>query len=246
MSASAQAHSPSPSGDFISLVASGRFEWLALISAAHRLPAAAARPRSAGRHDVLQCALDCVLHVAARRGLDHYVGLLLSRGGDPNAPSFEWEQLNGYAPDLPSSSSPLSACAEWGRGHVSTAALLMRHGARPDFAALDLAMRHGHVALLRCMRALGADVNVRNGIGHTVLHAAASRGQVRMAKLLGEELGADLSARTPTGDSLEDTARRWGRARFIEWLYMSGHVKVPAGSTAIAKRCHNLGELLLI
>ena len=64
----------------------------------------------------------------------------------------------------------------------------MMFGDTPAFVAAQ----YGHVASLRALAELGADLNRFNGDGNTPAFVAAQQGQEASLRVLGE-LGADLN-----------------------------------------------------
>lgn len=209
-------------------------DWFTIIFEAQRPPPVDADVLAEVRHELCRA-----LHQAARHDLPEHAGLLLSRGAPLEAcasdPYIDWEDDEDLG-------SPLLACAEWRRGSERAARVILAAGARVrggDAAAIfERAVRHGHVGLLRLLVEFGADVDERSSLGWTALHTAAKLGLVAVARVLISELGADVMARTRRGEAVEDVARRHSKAQFIEWLYLSEHLRPAEGTNPIVKRCH--------
>ncbi|SPE36145.1 Ankyrin [Candidatus Sulfopaludibacter sp. SbA3] len=75
----------------------------------------------------------------------------------------------------------------------------------------------GHKAIAGLLLARGADVNVREGGGMTVLHEAAGQGNLEYLQMLLER-GANPSAKTDDGKLPEDFARERKFAAVVELL----------------------------
>lgn len=204
------------------------------MSEAQRPPPLCADALAAFTHE-----LGRALHQAARHDLPEHAGLLLARGAAPDArdgdAGVDWE-------DGGDRGSPLLTCAEWRRGSERAARVILAGGAcvrgADTAAVLERAVRHGHVGLLRLLVEFGADADERSSSGWTALHVAAKLGLVAVARVLITDLSADVMARTRRGESVEDVARRHDKAQFIEWLYLSEHVRPAEGTNPIVKRCH--------
>lgn len=209
-------------------------DWFTILSEAQR-----PRPSSPSAIADFTYELGRALHQAARHDLPLHAGLLLARGARPDARDTDGEFEWGHSGD---DGPPLLTCAEWRRGSERVARVLMAWGASirgVDAAAvMERAVRHGHVGLLRLMVEFGMDVDERSGVGWTALHVAAKLGLVVVAQVLIVQLGADVMALTAREESVEDVARRHEKAQFIEWLYLSEHVRPAEGTNPIVKRCH--------
>jgi ankyrin repeat protein len=117
---------------------------------------------------------------------------------------------NSYSTD---GATPLGLAAFF--GHKDAAEFLLSHGAKLDmvatnpafpFAAIHSAMSGGHRDIFDLLLARGADVNVREGGGFTLLHEAAGLGNLEYIRLLLAH-GANPSAKTDDGKLPEDFAR---------------------------------------
>jgi ankyrin repeat protein len=96
-------------------------------------------------------------------------------------------------------------------GSVTTARLLLEHGADPDRGALHAAAAGAHVALVRTLLDAGADADRRDPeSGRTPLHAAVTAGPDGDAAEIVRALlaaGADVNATTHDGASALDISR---------------------------------------
>src|SRR5690242_18284238 len=96
-------------------------------------------------------------------------------------------------------------------GSVTTARLLLEHGADPDRGALHAAAAGAHVALVRTLLDAGADADRRDPeTGRTPLHAAVAAGpdgdSAEVVRVL-LAAGADVDATTNDGASALDIGR---------------------------------------
>jgi len=120
--------------------------------------------------------------------------------------------------------TPLGLAAFFGQREAVE--FLLDHGAQIDmratnpafpFTPLHSAMSAGHKAIAGLLLARGADVNVREGGGMTVLHEAAGQGNLEYLQMLLER-GANPSAKTDDGKLPEDFARERKFAAVVELL----------------------------
>jgi hypothetical protein len=74
----------------------------------------------------------------------------------------------------------------------------------------------GHVAAIRTLHELGADINTPNNHGCTPLLAAASKGHQKVVKLL-RKLGADMNEESIVGSAV-DVAQAFGHDAVAEKL----------------------------
>lgn len=111
-------------------------------------------------------------------------------------------------------------------GHLEAVKLLLDRGAQIDrpatnpafpFVPIHSAMSAGHQQIVEFLLARGANVNVREGGGLTVLHEAAGLGSLEYVDRF-LKLGANPAARTDDGKLPEDFARERGHREVAEML----------------------------
>ena len=127
------------------------------------------------------------LHIACNRGFSGIVTLLLKAGTNPDAKAIDGR-------------TPLYEAVESQRLHLVQ--LLIDHGVDIESVGpkgdppLHAAVSKGvtNLPMLRVLITGGADMNVRDTNGQTVLHAVAIKGSVEIAKVLIES-SADIEAR---------------------------------------------------
>ncbi|WP_312491333.1 ankyrin repeat domain-containing protein, partial [Sphingomonas sp.] len=109
-------------------------------------------------------------------------------------------------------------------GHLSTTALLLDAGARPEGAtdaqgnsALMGVAFKGHADIARLLVARGADVNYRNRAGQTAAMMATLFRQEAILDLLIAH-GADLSIADTSGNTARTLAMMQGNAALAERL----------------------------
>lgn len=140
-------------------------------------------------------------YFAARKGSGEMFRLLLDRGAD--------------ATDAVSH-------AVWGC-HYELAQMALRHGADLDRAMangkplLNDLIRWGQIPQTMWMLEHGASPNIRDEMGWTAAHQAASRGNVRLMKAV-LEAGADLTRRDRGGYDPIDVAREAKRTKLVEMM----------------------------
>ncbi|WP_353451766.1 ankyrin repeat domain-containing protein [Sphingomonas aerolata] len=148
---------------------------------------------------------------AARMGRDEMIPALLQAGVD-----IEVTDARGYTPLVLASYN----------AQESTTRLLLDAGARVDGdpastanTALMGVCFKGYTSIARMLIAAGADVNRRNGVGHTALMMAALFNQGAIIDLLLEQ-GADPAVVDAAGNSVASLAMSQGNAalaaRFAE------------------------------
>jgi ankyrin repeat protein len=155
---------------------------------------------------------DYPLHMAAELSTVAFVELLLKYGADPNVRSF-------------SRSTALHNAAS--AGAVSVVKKLLAAGAEPDVASstgatpLMLACQNGHKSIADALIRAGANVNAASKFkfapGDTVLHHAASGGNVDCVSLLLEH-GANPLARGNHGLLPIQVAAKSGFPKIVELL----------------------------
>ena len=104
----------------------------------------------------------------------------------------------------------LAACVERGLYRVNTAD---SDGAPPLFYAA----RHGHVACVKELIRLGADLNTRDSLGRTAAMCGVVSGRVAVVRLLAGA-GARLDPDTRGGDTCLHLAAARGDAAMVAWL----------------------------
>jgi ankyrin repeat protein len=157
--------------------------------------------------------LDGALRYACRTGERGIVLQLLEAGANINA-----VEENG----IPKGASPLLLAIL--HGHVKTAQLLVRRGARQDLAdekgrlALPLAADDGYEVLVRDLVRAGGEVDLKSGDNQdTPLILAAAKGHVKVVKCLLEN-GADKEVENKFGDMALDVAEEKGHEDIIKLL----------------------------
>jgi ankyrin repeat protein len=129
--------------------------------------------------------------------------------------------VNSHSTD---GATPLGLAAFFGQSEAVE--FLLDRGAQIDmratnpafpFAPLHSAMSAGHKTIVGLLLARGADVNVPEGGGMTVLHEAAGLGNLEYVQLLLGR-GANPSAKTDDGKLPEDFARERKFAAVVELL----------------------------
>ena len=139
------------------------------------------------------------LALAALKGHEKVIELLLDKGAEPNLalPSWQAEQEGCTALHLASH-----------RGHKNVAKLLLQGGAEPNIAdgvgatPLFDAATEGHKDLVQLLLDKGAELNRTSTepLGTTPLHCAASKGQKDVVKLLLDE-GAEPNMSNQNGST---------------------------------------------
>lgn len=149
------------------------------------------------------------LYIAAEKGYQEVVQLLLSRGADANA----HEGRYGYA---------LQA-ASFG-GHQKVVKMLLERGAvvnaqgGSDYDnALQAASAEGHAKVVEILLIHRADINSPGGYYGTPLAAAAWRGHKQVVKLLLEQ-GADVNGKGGHYDNALQCASAAGHVGLVELL----------------------------
>ena len=136
------------------------------------------------------------LHGAARGGHESIVALLLEKGARPVQSESMDEDFARFLTEAKIVSGTLDVEV------VKQIDAFLKSGANPnvtfdrgavdDMTPLRLSVVHGHTDLVRLLLQAGADVNVQNEYGETVLHQAAWQGHASIVALLLEQ-GADVN-----------------------------------------------------
>ena len=161
-------------------------------------------------HAARQSWLDRSLRYACRTGERGIVLQLLQAGADIDAVEVE---------GVPKGASPLLLTIL--NGHVKTAQLLIRRGAKQDVAdekgrlALPLAAENGYEMLVRDLIRAGGDANLKSGENEdTSLMLAAGKGHEKVVKVLIEN-GADKEMMNKFGELALDVAEEKGHEKIV-------------------------------
>jgi ankyrin repeat protein len=152
------------------------------------------------------------LHLAALGGYNNIIRFLLANGVDIC-------QIDDYK-----STALHKACGE---GNLETVRLLINKGAdiearnsiRSATPLLD-AMREPHIDVVKYLIEKGADVKAFDKHGFGVIHKAARKGNIEIAKLM-LKIGADIEQRATIGTPIYWAASS-GQKEFIEFLINAG------------------------
>ncbi|KAJ4152838.1 hypothetical protein LMH87_009358 [Akanthomyces muscarius] len=176
------------------------------------------------------------LHLAARKGYEEVVRLLLTHGADANATL----QFDHQTPLLD------AVCG----GNVGIARLLLDHGATVNInaasrthgpTALPIAVTNGHAPLTALLLERGANIEAQDGYGCTVLQIAiANEDAVLVALLL--DRGADTEARDLRGWTTLMAAAADGSASLVELLLEKGANRSAKNSEGQTPRALALEE----
>lgn len=157
--------------------------------------------------------LNCGLRYACRQGDREAVLQLLTAGSDIDA-----AEENGF----PKGATPLLLAVL--NGHVKTAQLLVRRGAKQDVSdqqgrfPLPAAAELGFDTLVRDLIRAGGDPNIKSGANQdTPLMLAAGKKHNKVVKVLLEN-GADKMLANKFGDIALDVAEEGGHKETIEML----------------------------
>lgn len=150
--------------------------------------------------------------IAAKRGDNAILQLLLDNGGDANG------AMPGhvYGPE-----PPLHAASEGAKRE--TVELLLRHGADVNGVggmygtALEAACHYGYEPTVRVLLAAGADVNLQGGYHGDALQAAARYGRMELVKIL-LQAGADPTAQCGVCGSALQGAKERGHPEVAKLL----------------------------
>lgn len=151
------------------------------------------------------------LHIAAQRGDADLVKTLLARGADPNAYILRGSPTRRVSSDVAISSYSIGATPLWlaaSQGRADLVRLLAANGAhvrtdKDGTSALVEAVGNNEGRSLETVKALvelGADVNARDEVGNTAVHAAAYRGFASIVQVLADA-GANLALRNRNGQT---------------------------------------------
>jgi hypothetical protein len=164
-------------------------------------------------------------HVAAQRGNDKCLSLLISHGADMSKAN-----TNGLALIHAACENGRYACIE----------VLADAGADLNLRLADelgttpamLCGIHGHVNCLALMGDRGADLSRTSNMGQNTAHVASQNGQLKCLQLLGKR-GVDLSKKDGTGHTPLDHARLFKHLECIDYLLSVGATgRVGALATA--------------
>ena len=193
-----------------------------------------ARERDGGLLTALQCAAGSRLAGAA--GVE-IAALLLDRGADVAARTKSWaHEVNAayFAArkggdamfelllDRGADATDAVSHAVWG-GHYELARLALAHGAELDRATangkplLNDLIRWGQIPQALWMIEHGASPNIRDEMGWTAAHQAASRGSARLMKAV-LDAGADLTRKDRGGHLPIDVARVARREKLLAMM----------------------------
>lgn len=148
---------------------------------------AGASPHATHYEEWLPTALACIY------GHEPIVRLLLEYGVDPNSTGswLRYPSRDVYRDD---EGCPLILAA--GRGHEDIVRLLLDYGVPPnvefvrldglDISPLSVAVRYGHLSLVKLFVSLGSDVHIGAWFGANILVAAAARGHCDVVRFLLE------------------------------------------------------------
>lgn len=128
------------------------------------------------------------LHLAARDGNEALVRLLLDNGADIHAADDSGRQVLHYAVERAQTDIVYLLLVK--DADINGGFSKERRGDTPLFKAVY----HGHEDLVEVLIAEGADIAIRNGLGRTALHEAATQGLDGVVRLL-VECGANVNSR---------------------------------------------------
>jgi len=151
------------------------------------------------------------LHLAIDKGNEQIVQLLLENGADANKP--------GRSGEVPLH----MAIAKAQPGIVDK---LLKYGANPNRGSrhgtpLQVVLKNGNVTIAELLAKRGADVNITDSIGETLLHKAAARGQLGFAKVIIKH-GANVNARDKYKETPLHEAAAKGRLEMVKLLLANG------------------------
>ncbi|CAJ1404959.1 unnamed protein product [Effrenium voratum] len=107
----------------------------------------------------------------------------------------------------------------WAAGDVAHVVHLLERPLDPDFkylgsTALHLAVRDGHLEVVRCLLEAGADPDSRNHTGMTPMHMAGKYGGTKIMHCL-LEARADKHVPNNAGKTPMDLAREYGKTEVL-------------------------------
>ncbi|KAJ5396247.1 uncharacterized protein N7487_010550 [Penicillium crustosum] len=148
---------------------------------------AGASPHATHYEEWLPTALACIY------GHEPIVRLLLEYGVDPNSGG-SWLRSTARDINRDDEGCPLILAA--GRGHEDIVQLLLDYGVPPgvefvridglDISPLSVAVRYGHLSLVKLFVSLGSDVHIGAWLGANILTTAAERGHYEVVRFLLE------------------------------------------------------------
>jgi ankyrin len=151
------------------------------------------------------------LHIAVQRGDTELVKSLLARGADPNAYILRGSPTRRVSSDVAISSYSIGATPLWlaaSQGRPDLIRVLAAKGAsvridKDGTPALVEAVGNNERQSLKTIKTLlelGADINARDEVGNTPLHAAAYRGFATLVQALADA-GANVNLRNRKGQT---------------------------------------------
>ena len=162
------------------------------------------------------------LHIAVQRGDTELVKSLLARGADPNAYILRGSPTRRVSADIAISSYSIGATPLWlaaSQGRADLVRLLAAKGANvridkdgtPAVVEAVATNEQRSLETITALLELGADVDARDKVGNTALHAAAYRGFATIVQALADA-GASLKVRnrkgqTPLGYGLNEPSQ---------------------------------------
>lgn len=153
------------------------------------------------------------LHMAVARGHTVIINMLVTKGVNVNAKSFDNERT----------------ALHWAahRGYTAIAEVLMVKGTdlevkdKYQWTALHLAAREGHTTIVDLLLAHGADFEAKAEHAWTALHLAGAAGHVSTVELLIVH-GADVEAKDLSGNTALHLAVAEGKMAVVELLIANG------------------------
>ena len=156
-------------------------------------------------------------------------------------------------------STPLARAAT--AGFASVVEALLDHGADPNIqegpnsasgTALNRAIDHGHLAVVRLLLQRGANVRVLDTYDRTIVHSAAVNGQTEILRILFERpTGVDINAQGTNGRTALHDAAYFNYCETVKILVENGartdiHDGADRSPLGVAKDMNNLEALELL